>query len=571
MRCVPKYAKQNKEEMDLDQRNVIELFDEQAAKYADKPALSANGKTYTYRELQAATIRTARQLQKMGVQPDTVVPVEVDRSAESIIRILGILRAGAAYLPVDVLLPADRIRYMTEKVGAALTLHLGETLPEPDSEETAVFHCRGNSRSAAYVMFTSGSEGMPKGVVVEDRGIIRLVRETDYFPFSDRLTFMQSGTLCFDASTFDVFGALLNGATLCMIEKETLLDPVLLKQALLRQKVDSMFLTTPLFHQLVTTDPACLDSLQNLIVGGDILYTEDAVGFKQRYPHVRLFNGYGPTENTSFSLVYEIDGTETGNIPIGKPIANSSCFILDAQGKPVQPGEKGELYVGGEGVARGYIADEARTNDKFIPNPFGDGMLYKTGDLAYESGGNVMFCGRIDSQVKIRGFRIELDEIQKTMLEHAFVKECFLLCETIDGEKTLAAFIVYRPDGTEAELLSYLRKKMPEYMLPSVFVKLEKMPLNLNGKVDKPALRRILQERTVPEVHSDEITALLSRHLKQAVQNDDRLYEIGMNSLTAIRLYSDLKKAGYPASLKDILSARTVYELKTTLQSRISR
>lgn len=484
----------------MDKRSVIEIFDEVAEKYKNKPAIVFEEECLTYKELQKRSEAVSKFLIDMGVARESIAPLVVDRSVDSIVNIFGILKAGGAYLPLDNLLPAQRIKYMLNVSGAKQifcnTLKDAETMKSVGLEDVDLIsledakdrECdcaskRTGNQNLAYVMFTSGSEGNPKGVVIPDRGITRLVRDTDYFPFNNKLVFLQSGTLCFDAATFDVFGALLNGATLHLTDKKTLLDSDLLGKKLRECKINSMFLTTPLFHQLVSSEVEIFQPLDNLMVGGDVLFLEDALKLKSHFPNIRLFNGYGPTENTTFSTVYEVTGKETTDIPIGKTIDYSTTYILDKDRKPVSKGESGELYVGGMGVALGYISDEKRTKDRFLPDLSGDGLMYRTGDMVMDNEeGNLLFLGRCDSQMKYRGYRIEIAEIQKKIMSEECVKDCFVTCEEQKDLKQT------EKNKKIAELRKKLLARLPEYMIPEKFISMEKLPLNLNGKVDKNVL-----------------------------------------------------------------------------------
>lgn len=584
----------------IDERSVIEIFDEVAERYKNKPAIVLQEECLTYKELQERSKAVSNFLIEKGVTGESIVPLVVDRTIDSIVSIFGILRAGGAYLPLDKLLPAKRMEYMLKVSGARqIFYHKWEevqsihsrglegveliALEDAKNQKSQCAAKRTGNQNLAYVMFTSGSQGNPKGVMIPDRGITRLVRDTEYFPFSDKLVFLQSGTLCFDAATFDVFGALLNGATLHLTDKRTLLDSELLGKKLRECNINAMFLTTPLFHQLVSTDIEIFQGLEHLMVGGDVLFLEDALRLKQCFPDIRLFNGYGPTENTTFSTVYEVTGKETTDIPIGKCIDYSTAYILDEERKPVLKEKSGELYVGGDGVALGYIGDEKRTKERFLPDLSGDGLMYRTGDMVRETeDGMLLFLGRCDSQIKYRGYRIELAEIQKRIIREASVRDCFVMCETVEKEKILVAFVTFAeedsPKETQgnrkiAELRKSLFEKLPEYMIPERMIYMEKLPLNLNGKVDRKALTEIFYGTLSKEV-PDEATQrshnhaehtfwkIMEKNLKGKVNDADMLYEVGLNSISAIHMLSEFKKAGLDISMRKLLSAKTVKELR---------
>lgn len=573
------------------EKSLTQIFDSVAKKYSEKIAVEAGTNQISYGELNRRSNQVAHMLHEKGVGEDDIVAIFVDKSIHTIICILGILKAGAAYLPIDILLPDSRIEYMlgngnarfimnTELAGNDMELQLTEyAIPVISNREWKgcseddVDWRRGTS-TLAYVMYTSGSEGKPKGVMIEDRGIIRLVADEEYFPFCSDWNILQSSTLVFDASIFEVYGALLNGATLHLMDTETLLNGECLKEWLAKQPIDVMFLTTPLFHQLVQVDVSIFDSVHNLVVGGDVLIAKQARKLKEYNPKIRLFNGYGPTENTTFSTFYEVPAEVPENVPIGKPISYSTAYIWDAQNKPVGAGEIGELYVGGEGVGRGYINDENLTGQKFLIHSETGERLYRTGDLArWKKDGNIEFIGRADTQIKVRGFRIELQEIQNAVNGLHAVRECAVMCETCGEEKTLVAYLVLKEAVRREALQEQLRKILPSYMIPNEIIIVEKLPLNLNGKIDKQQLIQIKQQQQVvpqePKAEENKVTAILNEQLKRSVSLENNLYEIGFNSITAVKVLSAFRKQGYAVGIKEILSVRTVQDMvDVVLQKR---
>lgn len=579
------------------EKSLTQIFDSVAKKYPEKIAVKAGTNQISYGELDRRSNQVAHMLHEKGVGEDDIVAIFVDKSIHTITCILGILKAGAAYLPVDILLPNSRIKYMlgngnarfimnTELAGHEIQQLLAEcAIPVVSNHEwngcsEDDVDWRRGTNTLAYVMYTSGSEGKPKGVMIEDRGIIRLVADEEYFPFCSDWNILQSSTLVFDASVFEVYGALLNGATLHLMDTETLLNGESLKEWLAKQPIDVMFLTTPLFHQLVHVDVSIFDSVHNLVVGGDVLLAKQAGKLKEYNPKIRLFNGYGPTENTTFSTFYEVPAEVSENVPIGKPISSSTAYIWDAQNKPVKNGETGELYVGGEGVGRGYINDEKLTEQKFLTHPDTGERLYRTGDLArWKKDGNIEFVGRADTQIKMRGFRIELQEIQKAVNGLHAVRECVVLCETCEEEKTLTAYLVLQEEIEREALQEQLQRILPSYMIPNEIIIVKYLPLNLNGKIDKHQLAQIKQQQKMqmqqqevlqePKTEENKVTAILKEQLKQSVSLENNLYEIGFNSITAVKVLSAFRKQGYAVGIKEILSVRTVRDMvNMVLQKR---
>lgn len=587
-----------------EEKSITRIFELIVKRYAEKIAVEAGTERISYTELNRKSNQVAHMLREKGVGKEDIVAIFVDKSIQTISCILGILKAGAAYLPIDMLLPNSRIKYMLQKGNIKFIMNIelvrnelktmlqGCDISIIDNYEwkkcpqSAVDGQR-EKNSLAYVMYTSGSEGSPKGVMIEDKGIIRLVVKEDYFPFSSEWNILQSSTLVFDASVFEVFGSLLNGATLHLIKTETLLNGEELKHWLEKQPIDLMFLTTPLFHQLVNVDVSIFDSVRNLVVGGDVLLSEPVRRLKEYNSTIHLFNGYGPTENTTFSTFYEVPSEIPDNIPIGKAISCSTTYIWNEKQEPVKLGEVGELYVGGEGVGRGYIHNEKMTEEKFIRHPKTGERLYRTGDLAKWNGdGNIEFMGRVDSQIKIRGFRIELQEIQNTINKLTSVRECAVICEVCGGEKILKAYLALKKTVRIEELQKQLREKLPSYMIPHKMIIIDHLPLNSNGKIDKQKLTQTNQGKKeqhkmeLLEINTSEasqeacdeeirVISILNQQLQQRVSLEDDLYEIGFNSITAVKILSALRKQGYMVNIKEILNVRTVRDmLDMILQKR---
>jgi amino acid adenylation domain-containing protein len=352
----------------------------------------------------------------------------------------------------------------------------------------------------AYVMYTSGSTGIPKGVMVEHRNVVRLVKNTNYVPFEPGDRILPTGALEFDASTFEVWGALTNGLQLYPVPKHVLLDPVNLKLHLLKYDIGTLWMTAPFFNRMVDADVEIFQGPRYLLVGGDVLSPAHINRVRKAYPQLTIINGYGPTENTTFSCTFRIDGEYTGNIPIGSPIANSTDYIMDKHNQPVPIGVEGELVVGGDGVSRGYLNDPELTGEKFIEyrsyrtyRTYISKKLYKTGDLArWLRDGNIEFLVRMDTQVKIRGYRIEPGEVRNRLLRRPDIKDAVVIVPGEEKDAGLRAYVVLTDGSKEvpADLTGYLCRDLPEYMIPSHFIPIEKIPLAPTGKVDRKALPR---------------------------------------------------------------------------------
>jgi amino acid adenylation domain-containing protein len=350
---------------------------------------------------------------------------------------------------------------------------------------------RSQSDGLAYVMYTSGTLGQPKGVMIEHRSILRLVLKTNYISLqaSDRI--LQTGSLAFDASTFEIWGPLLNGGAVCLPQEEELLDAEKLKQLIEQHEITTCFLTTSLFNLLVGMNINLFQGLKTVLVGGEKLSVHHVNQVRQAYPSLILKNAYGPTENTPFTSCYTVDSLFEQDIPIGRPISNTTVYILDSHHELVPIGVAGEIYTGGDGLARGYWHDSALTKQKFIPHPFEPHQrLYRTGDFGrWLADGCIEFLGRQDEQVKVRGYRIELGEIEHQLLQHEAVKEAVVIAKDLGPDSTeLLAYVTLQSDLEINSLRDDIKTVLPEYMMPTYFTQLEKMPLTANGKINKRAL-----------------------------------------------------------------------------------
>ncbi|MBR8834204.1 MAG: amino acid adenylation domain-containing protein [Stigonema ocellatum SAG 48.90 = DSM 106950] len=552
----------------------------------------------TYRELNARANQLAYHLQALGVEPEVLVGVCMERCVEMIVGLLGILKAGGAYVPLDPDYPQERLTYMLSDSQVSLILtqqRLLEMLPAStakvvclESESKALAEYSHNNPiprvkpdNLAYVIYTSGSTGKPKGVSVTHHGVVRLVKETNYVSLSAEEIFLQLAPISFDASTFEIWGSLLNEARLVLIfgSKPSLEE---LGQAIGRYQVTTLWLTASLFHLMVDERLEDLKPVRQLLAGGDVLSVSHVKKVLRELKQCKLINGYGPTENTTFTCCFPMTvQSQVGtSVPIGRPIANTQIYILDRYLQPVPIGVRGELHIGGAGLARGYLNHPDLTKEKFIPNPFSNessSFLYKTGDLVrYHKDGNVEFLGRVDHQVKIRGFRIELGEIEGMLSAHPEVREAVVIArEDQPGNKRLVAYIVsHSHPPTFSELHRFLKQKLPDYMIPGAFVMLDTLPLSPNGKVeyrdlpipdmDLSGAPSFVPPRTPTE---EAIAGIFTEVLGvKQVGVYDNFFEIGGNSLDATQVISRLGetlKVNLP--LRRMLEEPTVADLAASI------
>ncbi|SFJ94199.1 non-ribosomal peptide synthetase, partial [Thermoflavimicrobium dichotomicum] len=486
-------------------KTIHALFEEQVEKHPDRVALVFQGQTMTYRELNARANQLAHALRKKGVQRDQIIGLIADRSMEMIVGILGILKSGGAYMPIDPTYPGERIRYMLEDSQAKLLvvqraemipadykgeiLFLGEGFEELASNPEPI----NQAQDLAYVIYTSGSTGKPKGNLTTHQNVVKTIINNGYVEIEEEDRILNLSNYAFDGSTYEIYSALLHGARLVLIPREVVLNTAELARVIREEQITSTFMTASLFNTLVELDVSCLKSMRKLLFGGEKASVKHVQKALEVLGEHCLINGYGPTETTVFAATYSVDHRvmETDMVPIGRPIHNTRIYIVN-QHNQLQPiGVPGELCVSGEGLARGYLNRPELTAERFVENPFVPGeRMYRTGDLArWLPDGNIEYMGRMDEQVKIRGFRIELGEIEAKLLEHPVVREAVLLARRDEqGHSYLCAYLVTDGPWTVAEMREHLGQSLPEYMIPSYFVGLEKLPLTTNGKVDKRAL-----------------------------------------------------------------------------------
>jgi amino acid adenylation domain-containing protein len=572
------------------QESVPALFAAVAARVPDRIALVCGDESLTYAELDRRANRLARKLIRRGAGPDVLVALYLQRSLDLVVATLAVLKAGGAYLPLDLQYPADRVALMLEDARPAAvvtTSELAGRLPEMP-ENTPPLVCLDREREAierhsaapidggagpsslAYVMYTSGSTGRPKGVAVPHRGVVRLVRETGFADLGEDRVFLQLAPTAFDAATLEIWGPLLNGGRLIVMPAErTSLEDI--GRAVRTYGVDTLWLTAGLFHLMVQENLEGLAPLRQLLAGGDVLSVAHVEKVRRELPHLRLINGYGPTEGTTFTTTFPVESMNGGPLPIGRPIANTQIYLLDARMEPVPAGVAGELWVGGDGLARGYHGRPELTAERFIPHPHATEpgeRLYRTGDLArWRADGVVEFLGRTDHQVKIRGFRIELGEIEAVLAQAPGVREAVVIVrQDTPGDRRIVAYVVPEDNSLSVdELRAALQETLPEYMVPAAFVLMEALPINPNGKVDRrdlpaPEAEPVKEDFQAPRTPLEEMVAGLWSEVlgleRIGVTHD--FFDLGGHSLTATQLISRLRD-----TLRVDLPLRALFEAPT--------
>ena len=547
-----------------------QLFLDQVQKTPEAIALQAGAARITYSELNGWANAVAQQLADAGTKTGDLVGVYGDRSAEFVAAILGILKAGAAYVPLATDYPPERLRFMIEDTGVRVLLTLtpapaavsaglkvvaiGNATRHPDSN-SLVSRNSSHAHSPAYVMFTSGSTGQPKGVVVPHRAVVRLVAGQDYIPFGPALNFLLLAPVSFDASTFEIWGALLHGGC-CVVYTDKTLSFETLERVIQVGSISCLWLTSGLFNQIIDLRPTMLRTVKFVLTGGEALSITHVQKALQALPLTRLINGYGPTEGTTFTTTYEIprgwDGANQPSVPIGRPLANTYCRILDSEMRPVPAGMIGEIYIGGDGLALGYHNRPELTHDRFIADPFEPlpgKHLYRTGDQArWLPDGNIEFVGRLDYQIKLRGFRIEPGEIETALARQPAIREAIVTTQDVaEGDTRLVAYITAQPGATivPVDVRARLQDILPDYMIPAGFIVLDRIPLTPNGKVDRAALPRPdfgvqAGDRppfVAPRTPTEKLVAQVWSELLhiEPIGGDDSFFGLGGHSLLAMR------------------------------------
>ncbi len=605
----------NKTERSYSTNKIIpQLFEEQVEKTPDNIAIIYEEVKLTYNELNQRANQLAHYLRKSyQIQGDELCVLCLERSEYMLIAILGVLKAGGAYVPIDPGYPKDRISYILEDTQAKVVLtnkmyedrltniHINSVNPtamikilaidNPALQSKINQELVGNlvvsitSQNLAYVIYTSGTTGKPKGVMIEHRGVVSLVKNIGYVIVSTEDSIMQLADMAFDAATFEIYTALLNGAKLFIPNHKIDLtaDVKKMQNYIIDNKISILWLTTTLFEQLYIQLEDIFSSLTYLLVGGEALRYKIVNKLANSvYKPKNFINGYGPTENTTFSCSYNIINDKLltlATVPIGMPLNNRFAYILDIYNQPLPLGAVGELYVGGAGLARGYLNLPELTSERFIANPFQSGTeklqgknsrLYKTGDLVrYLSDGNIEYIGRNDCQVKIRGYRIELSEVEHTIIGYAGIKQAVVLYEKnlknshING---LIAYYVAAEKLDNEEIINYLSDQLPQYMIPKIFIHITQIPLTINGKLDKSALPSpsfeqevndyIASRNEVEQIICKSFSDIFSISLSQISVNSD-FFKLGGDSLLVISLVIQLQQHSLMIGADEIFKLRT--------------
>jgi amino acid adenylation domain-containing protein len=559
-------------------------------------AVSSPDDDLTYAELDRQSDHLARRLvTQHGVRQEELIPLVMGRSPRIVVAMLAVLKAGAAYVPILPTDPPERIQLILSDTccRTVITELEFEGVVRSASASPAIFlfehesgvtgqngpvPAGGGASSLAYVMYTSGTSRRPKGVLIEHRGIVRLVIDAGYIEIGPNDRLLQAGSMAFDAATFEIWGALLNGASVYLAPKDVFLRPAALQDLIHRKSITVAFLTTVLFNQLADDPDEIFRGLRVLLTGGERVSARHISRVRRQYPEMALWHVYGPTENTTFTTAFPVDHEFELDVPIGAPIGHTTVSVLGPDLRPLLPGIVGELCAGGDGLSRGYLNDPALTAERFVPDPAGDGArIYRTGDLACwsrEFGREpvVEFCGRIDAQMKIRGFRVEPGEIEARLREIEGIRDAAVVTHSApDGGKSLVAYLAGDAALDPTVVRKACRESLPDYMVPADFVVLRRLPLNANGKVDQASLplpKREVAPVTPPAVGEVDSTLQQLRRIwaeilhRADIGEDDDFFDLGGHSLTAVQMVSFVEeRMGVELPINAVFDAPTLREL----------
>ena len=588
----------NKTELEYDtNETVIQLFKKQAEKIPNKIAIVSNKEKFTYSKIDEKSNQLAQELLNQGIEANDIIGIMLNRTPEMVIGLLAILKIGATYLPIDPEYPSDRILYMLENSETKTVLvnkqtekNIPKTYSKIDisltnekiyNKKSEQINQKLDSNSLAYLIYTSGSTGKPKGVMVTNRNLNNFVKGMKkIIDFSEDKVMVSVTTICFDIFGLEIWCALTSGQTLVLANEEEQNNPVLLNKLCLENKVN-IIQTTPSRFSIIVEDKENLAFLKNIteiLVGGESLNKKLLENMK-KLTKAKIYNMYGPTETTIWSTVKDL--SKENNITVGKPIANTKCYILNKNHKIMPVGIPGELYIGGDGVSNGYLKREELTNEKFIESPFEKNKkIYNTNDLAYfEETGEIVHLGRTDFQIKIRGYRVELGEIENVIEKQENIKQCVVVKRKMkSGHDALIAYFTVEGEIKE-NLKEILNTQLPQYMVPQYFVKIEKMPYTPNGKIDRKSLpepEETEKERKIINARNEidkELIKIIKKMLKvENVSLSDYLLELGGDSLTAITLSTKiLSKFNVQINIKDILSNYSIKDISDYIAKNQSK
>ena len=580
-----------------------QLIEAQAARTPQRTALRFEQQRLTYGELERRAGRLAAHLRALGAGPEVLVGLLLERSLEMVVGMLGVLKAGAAYVPMDVSFPEERLAFMHADAGLRLVLTQESLLPRLPAgargvcldafdwdapQEAAQGDVSVGPQNLAYVIYTSGSTGRPKGVCIEHRSIVSYVQGVaERLQLEQGMSFATVSTIAADLGNTVIFPALASGGCLHVISRERAESPAQLAEYFARERIDVLkIVPSHLAAFQGASDPGAVLPARRLILGGEPSRLDWIERLRALSPACRIFNHYGPTETTVGVLTYKVGAhlpsTPSGMLPLGRPLPGTRIHLLDEQGRPVPAGEKGELCIAGPGVARGYLNRPDLTAARFVSDPIGaqpDLRMYRTGDVArLLPDGDLEFCGRVDDQVKVLGYRVEPGEIEAALREHPAVQDAVVLARMDDaGASQLVAYVTRKESVAPTILRDYLKGRLPSYMVPAGLVPLESLPLTPNGKVDRQALNALPlasarpdHAAAPPRTRTETVLAGIWARLlgMEAVGVDDDVFDLGAHSLMAMKALVEIRDTfGVSVSLRNLFEHPTIGRLAEAIDA----
>ncbi|MEM8908407.1 MAG: amino acid adenylation domain-containing protein, partial [Bacteroidota bacterium] len=576
--------------------SIPSLFEQQVQQHPHQLALVSGEQQWTYQELNQKANTLAHYLQnEHNLTAGDFVGIMMQRSEWMIISILGVLKAGAAYVPIAPDYPTERKAFMIEDTQLKLLLILSDQLFEVTTLEVPAFaidiqldtlelpdvplQTDYPSSTPAYVMYTSGTTGQPKGIVVSHQNVVKLACESKAIAIQSTDRVLQWSNFAFDGSVYDIFASLLNGACLQLIEQADAADPARLAQYIQQHQISVAFITTALFNAFVDFDIKALLPLRKLLFGGELVSTQHVQKALAILGPDRMVHVYGPTETTVYASFYPIKAANGNTIPIGQPLSNTQIYIVNEYEKVAGIGVVGEIWIGGDGVATGYLNRPQLSAEKFMANPFGNGTIYKTGDLARMlPDGQIEFIGRRDTQIKMRGYRIELGEIENHLQQLPTIQQALVLAQKdSSGTQQLVAYLVVEGDFDKTVIQQRLKTQLPEYMIPPIMISLPEMPLTLNGKIDKKALpapdlsNLSTKAYVAPSTPTQTCLVNIWQQLLEVEQvgiHDD-FFDLGGHSLLATRVISEIRtQLHVELSIRDLFHHTILHDLATFIEQQ---
>lgn len=569
---------------------VHQIFELNASNTPGKKAIVFEKSYLTYKELNEKANQLANYLIKNNISESKIIGIMIDKSLEYMVATLGVLKAGCAYVAITNDLPTERVKYMIEnsKCNYILTTHhfdrediekfnkiyvdLNSGIYNEYSKVNLNIKC--SIEDLIHVIYTSGSTGLPKGNMIKHKGILRLLINTNYVNFSNKDIMLCSGSLTFDISGFEIWGAMIYGMTLHMVEKNNLLNPIYYSKYLVDNKVTVTFLPTPIFNQFVSYDAKMFNHLNSVYVGGDVLLPKYSNIFYTTCPYTKLYNAYGPAEITVICCAMLVNKIYHSDIPLGKIASNNKVYVLDKCSKLCPINVPGELFVSGDGLGNGYINRQDLTDERFIYREGIEGIIYKSGDLTkWNKEGCIRYISRIDTQFKIRGQRVEILEIQNRMLQLNSIKEvAFKISRLENGESALIAYYTTNFPISEEEIINYLKKFLPLYMIPYKLICMEKIPLNQNGKINIKELPGEIKINKVIKLPQNKLQKKIYEAFSNVLKKEDisiydNFFEIGGDSLVVIQLLLELNKNGINIQYYDLFKYNTIEKIYKFIQS----